>query len=145
MHGLAYAGDGKQLRKVTGATGNVVAIDALGRTIYAVPADGYSEIISGGGDNREMLFNFMFADPTTDPPSTGAGGGDAPFDDAVGSIIVQKCPDSRAAGTSETYDTITITTQSQAEWHSGEPLWGHYRIKNSTDKSVFVYANKIVS
>lgn len=141
---FAYA-EPKLLRKVTGSTGNVISPpSAGGRTVYAIPAGGYSEIISCGGDAKELIFDFQFATIDPGPAPTGPDDDGAIPAPGTGDLVIEKCSNETASNDGEEFATVTVAAEDQAEWHSGEPLSGHYRVQNGTSESVFVYAQKLI-
>lgn len=113
-----YPGRGKLLRKVSGATGNSVSDPE----VTAIPDGSYSEIVNAQ-EGLDMCFEFVF----------GAA--------ATGSVVIQKVPDPAAAGTADTFDTVTLTAAHSANWSAGEPLIGPFRLLNSSGQTLTAYYN----
>jgi hypothetical protein len=117
-----YEGRGKALRQVTGATGNTLTAPDT----TTIANNGYSELIAAH-DCLELIFLFVF----------GAA--------ATGSVVIEEVPDQTATGTSNTFDTVTVTAATSANWNAGQAMTGFYRIKNTSGQNVTVYCQKRIN
>jgi hypothetical protein len=119
-----YPGKGIVLRQAAAATGNAPA--SADMSIITVAAAAYSLLI-GAHDCLELMFEFVAAAAAT------------------GDIVIQKVDSQTAANNGETFDTITLASQRSANWNAGESLVGFFRILNSTNQAITIYAQKRIN
>lgn len=118
-----HPGIGLPLRRVVGATGNVI-LEPQTTTIMGAPGPGqYTETV-GAHDCIELMFAIVF---TVQPVS--------------GSLVLQICPTPFVTA-ADTFANVTVNNPLIYRWNSGQALQGYYRWLNNSPQSATIYCQK---